>query len=180
MRQAKGSSPLFPTNIWSEMIDPKGYIGSAIELSTGDFCGEEGHWLSKLIPQSYFFGKVNLREPCKRHDYMYGVGKTDRDKMVADLYFLCNLLITMIGLDSERLKFIVDTLITKLDKAYSDKVTHRAWMIFWEGIKDEVSEAKRMCWFKKWLRYNWAKSYYEAVEIFGFDAYWKNKRMAEN
>ena len=157
------------------MIHPNGYIGSAIDLSTGDACGSEGHWLSKLVPDTYIFCKgFSLVLPCKVHDYMYEIGKTDADKMRADLYFFSNILITLLKVDSERMQFKADLLMEKLEKAYSCRATEDACEWYWKSVKQEVSDCK-VNWFKKWMRFSFAKSYYESVELFGFDPYWKGK-----
>ena len=156
------------------MIDPEGYIGSAIELSNGEFCGEAGHWTSKLIPQKYFFADIDLTEACKRHDWEYNVGKTDREKVEADIHFLSNLLIRMLKLKSDRMLFICDLLMKRLEIAYTTKATNEAWELFWKSIKQEVSDCK-VNWFAKWLRFSWAKKYYEAVESMGYSAYWAGK-----
>lgn len=48
-------------------------------------CGAKGSKLAFLLPQGKF------KEACNIHDYMYAMGKTDRDKRIADRVFINNL-----------------------------------------------------------------------------------------
>jgi len=47
-------------------------------------------WYAKLIPNTIY--GVSIKEPCRRHDYSYEVGKTQEDKDIGDNQFLLNLL----------------------------------------------------------------------------------------
>lgn len=158
------------------MIDPEGYIGSAMDLSKGEFCGEDGHWTSKFIPQKYLFANIDLTEVCKRHDWEYSIGETDKEKVEADIHFLCNLLIIMLKFESKKMLFLCDLLMQRLEMAYTTKATNEAWESFWKSLKQEVSDSK-VNWFGKWMRFNWAKRYYYSVEKFGYNAYWSGKKL---
>ena len=68
------------------LIKPKGFKGSAAEMSGG--CGADGA-LFDYVPDN-FIG-VNISMACKIHDYMYGIGKTEADKVKADKMFYTNL-----------------------------------------------------------------------------------------
>lgn len=69
-----------------KLDEPKGYKGSAASMSGG--CGSDGA-LFDYVPDN-FIG-VNILEPCRIHDYRYGIGGTEKDREVADREFRSNL-----------------------------------------------------------------------------------------
>jgi len=52
-------------------------------------CGTGG-WLGALVPSTFYL--LDMSEACDVHDWMYGEGRSDADKMIADLMFLENLI----------------------------------------------------------------------------------------
>lgn len=161
---------------FDNMIIHDGFLNSAIALSKGDDCGED-NWIGKIIPDYYPFCKISLKPACKPHDYDYLIGTTDREKVQADIYFFANLLILLLKLNKERLKFLCDALMQRLEKAYTTQKTNEVWKDFFNQIENNVSDLK-MNWFKKWIRYKFAKKYWQAVDIYGYIPYWKNKTVA--
>ena len=166
----------------SDLINPKGYTlpdGSERNENCNG-CGAD-NWIGKIVPDRYLFCRgYDLNPACCRHDYMYEIGKTDADKMRADLYFFSNILITLLKVDTQRMQFKADSMMQKLERAYSDRETRAAWDWYWKSVKNDVSDCK-VNWFKKWIRFNYAKTYYEAVELGGFGPYWTGKvRTEEN
>ena len=69
-----------------ELSKPDGYEGSSAQLGGG--CGSDGAMFD-LVPDN--FVGVNVSEPCKIHDYRYGIGGTEKDRDVADREFRSNL-----------------------------------------------------------------------------------------
>ena len=68
------------------MIIPKGFKGSAADLGGG--CGPDGS-LFDLVPDN-FIG-VDISVACKAHDFLYGIGGFEADKVKADKMFYQNL-----------------------------------------------------------------------------------------
>lgn len=68
------------------LIIPKGFRGSAAEMSGG--CGPDGS-LFDLVPDNFIGVDISLC--CKIHDYLYGIGGSEEDKIKADKMFYQNL-----------------------------------------------------------------------------------------
>jgi hypothetical protein len=152
------------------MINPPGYIIDGIERNEN--CNGCGLSHGDIIPDEY--GDTSLLPACCRHDYRYETGKTEADKVRADLELFCNMLILLTKANTDQLEFAITLLMDRLEKSYTQRTTDFAWKEFFEKVKFEVSITK-LNWFRKWVRYNFAKTYYEAVAMWGDMAFYKGK-----
>lgn len=57
---------------------------------TGNGCGTDG-WKGDLVPDT--LGGIDISEACAIHDYEYSIGGTEEDREVANMNFLCNMVI---------------------------------------------------------------------------------------
>jgi len=152
------------------MINPEGYIGSAESLQE-KACGSG--WSLKVVPEKY--GELGLTEACKRHDYRYRIGSLPREKVLADLYFLSDLLEALIvDIDVFKIHTLIDCSVMELNATFTQKKTNEIWNKFWKQLRNEVSKSS-IGWFRKWFRFGYAKDYYEAVEHLGNNAFYEGK-----
>ena len=83
-------------------------------------------WLAKLIPNTIY--GISVREACRRHDWSYEVGKTQKDKDLGDVQFLLNLLTIINNVD----KWYYPTKLARLRATdYYSAVVDHGYDAFW-------------------------------------------------
>ena len=112
-----------------KLIIPKGFRGSAAELSGG--CGSDGA-LFDYVPDNFLGVDISLC--CKIHDYLYTIGLTEEDKVLADKMFYKNL-VRCVENDSP---LIFKTTNLWLAKKYYQAVRDFGADSFWDGKQRPV------------------------------------------
>lgn len=80
----------------ARLIAPRAYWGLGPERKAQICNGAGPKGKGWTVPDTMYGKRVT--EPCNVHDYMYHVGESILDKMVADLVLLINLLLTIVPL----------------------------------------------------------------------------------
>ena len=157
------------------MIDPCGFVGSAESLQT-EACGSG--WTISIVPENYFGTK--LTKACVRHDYRYRVGKTHTDKLIADLILMSDILELLLeNFNSEEQYLNINELIYRLENVSTNHEEGHLWDKFWDKTKAVVDKSETD-YFEKWIKYEWSKTYFDAVYICGDKAFWDGKAENEN
>lgn len=85
-------------------------------------------WSARIIPNTIY--GVSILEACRRHDYMYGVGKTIEDKEEADRVFLNNMLRLV---EAKKGWWFPHSLARRRALKYYEAVLNFGGPAFWEG-----------------------------------------------
>ena len=72
------------------LLAPQSYVNATDDEKSDicNGCGTSG-WKGKVVPETMW--GLDISEACQRHDWMYHYGTTKKDKELADLVFLRNL-----------------------------------------------------------------------------------------
>ena len=119
------------------LIVPQSYVDAseAEKASVCNGCGTAG-WKGKLVPETMW--GLRISEACQVHDWMYREGKTESDKVFADMLFLRNLL-RMINAHGGWLK----VLRRYRAMSYYNAVAEAGNAAFWAG-KDKVLQSTQV------------------------------------
>jgi len=116
---------------------PEPYLEFLAEkLNNG--CGPGG-WKGVLIPDIIYL--ISIKEACKIHDYEYGIGGYEEDKIEADYRFYMNIL-KIIKKKSKFSKFL-NPLRRKRACLYYGAVSEDGWE-YYNYINEEEREAVRI------------------------------------
>jgi len=110
-----------PSGYWSYKIHKPEELAKLV-----NGCGPDG-WKRKLIPDSIL--RVNIKEACDIHDWMYIFGETEADREAADRVFLNNMLRIV---EEESKWFITRKIRRKIAYTYYEAVRDVGGMYFWQ------------------------------------------------